>query len=57
MFCDLIGDYLNSPRSGELADFTWGNVGLLFPVYKMRSLEERSLKWFSVAYTRFCGPY
>ena len=26
-FVILIGDYLSSPRSGELADFTWGKVG------------------------------
>ena len=27
IFVILIGDYLSSPRSGELADFTWGKVG------------------------------
>ena len=28
VFCDLVGDNLSSPRSGELADIAWGNVGL-----------------------------
>ena len=28
IFCDLVGDNLSSPRSGELADIAWGNVGL-----------------------------
>ena len=27
-FFDLVGDNLSSPRSGELADIAWGNVGL-----------------------------
>ena len=33
MLRDRVGDNLSSPRSGELADVTLGNVGLLFPVY------------------------
>ena len=51
MFCDLIGDYLSSPRSGELADFTWGNVVLLFPVYKNEIPGGETLK------VVFDGPY
>ena len=52
-FCDLVGDNLSSPRSGELADIAWGNVGLPSRLQNVGSLEERLQKYFSMAHTRF----
>ena len=51
IFCDLVGDNLSSPRSGELADIAWGNVGLPSRLQNVGSLEERLQKYF------FNGPY
>ena len=53
IFCDLVGDNLSSPRSGELADIAWGNVGLPSRLQNVGSLEERLQKYFSMAHTRF----
>ena len=46
IFCDLVGDNLSSPRSGELADIAWGNVGLPSRLQNVGSLEERLQKYF-----------
>ena len=44
IFCDLVGDNLSSPRSGELADIAWGNVGLPSRFTKMWGLLRRDSK-------------
>ena len=51
IFCDLVGDNLSSPHSGELADIAWGNVGLPSRFTKMWGPLRRDSKVF------FNGPY